>query len=90
MKRKKFFLNMDNIAKFGVIGTILTFIFYSTLTYGAVLWLEIKLPITELDENLTPVIVGMEQPNIIEILFISSLLCSSDIIAAVTIVNEHD
>ncbi len=35
MKRKKFFQNMANIARFGVLGTVLTFIIYSSMTYGA-------------------------------------------------------
>ena len=36
MRREKFFENITNIAKFGLLGTLLTFIFYSTLTYLAV------------------------------------------------------
>ena len=35
MKRKKFFQNMVNIVRFGVMGTVLTFIIYSSMTYGA-------------------------------------------------------
>jgi NhaP-type Na+/H+ or K+/H+ antiporter len=33
MRREKFFENISNIVKFGVIGTVITFIIYSSLTY---------------------------------------------------------
>jgi NhaP-type Na+/H+ or K+/H+ antiporter len=34
MRREKFFENITNIVKFGVVGTILTFIIYFSLTYS--------------------------------------------------------
>ena len=84
MKRKRFFKNMDNIVKFGIFGTILTFALYSLLTYGAIKLMKIKWP--------TPIPGGEEdkEPTAIDIMFLCSLLCSSDIIAAVTIVNEEE
>ena len=33
MRREKFFENILNIIKFGVLGTVITFILYSSLTY---------------------------------------------------------
>ena len=33
MRREKFFENIMNILKFGVLGTVITFIIYSSLTY---------------------------------------------------------
>ena len=36
MRRQKFFENIANVSKFGLLGTILTFIFYSIMTYVAV------------------------------------------------------
>lgn len=42
MKRKRFFKNMDNIVKFGIFGTILTFALYSSLTYLAITTLGIE------------------------------------------------
>ena len=33
MRREKFFENILNIIKFGVLGTVITFIIYSSLTY---------------------------------------------------------
>lgn len=36
MRREKFFENIVNIAKFGLLGTLLTFIFYSSFTYLAI------------------------------------------------------
>jgi len=35
MRRKKFFENISNISKFGLLGTFLTFIFYGLLTWAA-------------------------------------------------------
>ena len=35
MRRKKFFENIVNISKFGLLGTFFTFIFYGLLTWGA-------------------------------------------------------
>jgi hypothetical protein len=32
MRRKSFFTNIANVAKFGLLGTVLTFVFYSALT----------------------------------------------------------
>ncbi len=34
MRRKKFFENIANVAKFGLLGTVLTFLIYSALTYS--------------------------------------------------------
>jgi len=34
MRREKFFENITNIIKFGVVGTIVTFVVYFSLTYG--------------------------------------------------------
>jgi NhaP-type Na+/H+ or K+/H+ antiporter len=33
MRREKFFENISNIVKFGVLGTVITFVIYSSLTY---------------------------------------------------------
>jgi NhaP-type Na+/H+ or K+/H+ antiporter len=38
MRRQKFFENITNIAKFGLLGTFLTFIFYSSMTYLLFYW----------------------------------------------------
>jgi NhaP-type Na+/H+ or K+/H+ antiporter len=38
MRRKKFFENIINITKFGLLGTFLTFVFYSLFT-----WLMFKI-----------------------------------------------
>jgi sodium/hydrogen exchanger-like protein 6/7/sodium/hydrogen exchanger 8 len=35
IRRRKFFQNIKNIAKFGLLGTLLTFLFYSLLTIAA-------------------------------------------------------
>ena len=34
MKRKRFFENMTNLTKFGLVGTLITFLAYSSMTYA--------------------------------------------------------
>ena len=84
MKRKRLFKNMGNIVKFGIFGTILTFVIYSALAYLAIDLLDIEW-VTDMDDE-----SKTRKPTLIEIVFLCSLLCSSDIIAAVTIVNEDE
>jgi NhaP-type Na+/H+ or K+/H+ antiporter len=84
MRREKFFENIVNIAKFGLLGTLLTFIFYSTFAYLALDYLNFTV--------ITP-ITGEEKLFKLEwyeVLFICSIFCSSDIIAAVTIIKFED
>ena len=89
MKRKKFFSNMGNILKFGIAGTILTFIFYSIMTVAVIEWFDITLRAETFDPDGKP-IYSDEKPNAFEIMFICALMCSSDIIAAVTIVKPDE
>jgi hypothetical protein len=35
MRRKKFFANISTIMKFGFVGTIICFTYYTTMAYGA-------------------------------------------------------
>ena len=83
MRRKKFFRNIGTIMKFGFIGTIFCFAIYTALCYGALQagWL------TKADEN------GNQQPldmGMFEVLSVCALLCSSDVIAAISMINYNE
>lgn len=84
MRRQKFFENIVNIAKFGLLGTTLTFIFYAIMVEIAVENFEFQVydPSTKGWFTLSF--------ELMEILFICSIFCSSDIIAAVTIIKFED
>ena len=84
MRREKFFENIVNISKFGLLGTLLTFIFYSTFTYLAINFIPFQVHYgRDIDSFRLEL-------DIIEVLFICSIFCSSDIIAAVTIVKFEE
>ena len=85
MRREKFFENIVNIAKFGLLGTLLTFLFYSGFTYLAISNFDFQVK----DYNMNSVPYKLEL-DLVEILFICSIFCSSDIIAAVTIIKFEE
>jgi NhaP-type Na+/H+ or K+/H+ antiporter len=90
MRRQKFFENITNIAKFGLLGTFLTFIFYSVFT-----WLLFEnFTLYAYDINATGEKGSKEyfefSLDLFQILFVCSIYCSSDIIAAVTIVKYEE
>ena len=86
MRRKKFFENISNVAKFGLLGTTLTFIFYTGFTWLLVnYWpggMTVYDPLTELTEKL--------ELDFFQIAYMCSILSSSDIIAAVTLVKYDE
>ena len=88
MRRKKFFENIGNVAIFGLCVTFVCFALYSAMGYLAVHYGE--LPMANYFED------GKSQydPNprtididIMKLLLFTALLCSSDVVAAVSIVN---
>lgn len=84
MKRNKFFENLKSISKFGLLATVLTFIFYSCFTKLLFVYGEL--------EKYDPK-TGESKPwnmNFTDIMLICSILCSSDIIAAVTIIKYEE
>mmetsp|Transcript_8512 Transcript_8512/g.13090 ORF Transcript_8512/g.13090 Transcript_8512/m.13090 type:complete len:220 (-) Transcript_8512:1817-2476(-) len=83
MRRKKFFKNIGTIMKFGFIGTIFCFALYTFLTWEA---LQLHL-LQKTDENGNKVDLGM---GMFEVLSLCSLLCSSDVIAAISMINYSD
>lgn len=84
MRRKKFFKNIGTIMKFGFIGTLFCFAFYTALVYGA-----LTAGLLNKWDNKTNEYVPLTM-GIFEILSICSLLCSSDVIAAISMVSYSD
>lgn len=88
MRRKKFFQNIGNVAKFGVVGTFFTFVAYSALTYAFFKLFGDDLVATYIfDDKKDDVTFNLE---LIPVMYISSIFCSSDIIAAVTLIKFED
>lgn len=83
MSRKKFFQNITNILICGVFGTCTTFFVFSVLT----LWLNGSGYLTQYSGE-----TGEESPLVfstMEVLLMCSLLCSTDVIAAISMVNSE-
>ena len=83
MRRKKFFSNIGTIMKFGFIGTIFCFAIYTGMCYGL---LEAGM-LTKTDD--TGATVPLELGPY-EVICICSLLCSSDVIAAISMISYQD
>ena len=83
MRRKKIFANIGTIMKFGFLGTIICFTVYSLLCAGV---LQAGL-LTKPDGKGGQVPIDM---GAFEILGICSLLCSSDVIAAISMVSYKE
>ena len=95
MRRKKFFKNIGTISKFGFIATIFCFTFMSLFVYiacqsnllyyykrdGTIVYLTLE---DKRPEGPEPTF-GWK-----EILSFTSLLCSSDVIAAISMINYND
>ena len=81
MKRKKFFQNLGNIMIFGLVVTLVCFFIYSAASYGAQTLFYI--PMNSTQSNLSTRV----QLPVMHLLLFTSLLCSSDVVAAVSIVD---
>ena len=81
MKRKKFFQHFNYIALFGVLGTFAWFILFSVFTA----FIFFMTPMSKY--NPTTGESGYFKWTIREILLLSSLLCSSDVVAAVSLID---
>lgn len=81
MRRKEFFKNFVNITKFGIFGSLFTYFFYVLLTWLLFTCVEMTMWDPTVNDfvpfNLT----------LLEIMLVCSILVSSDIIAAMTILN---
>lgn len=96
MRRKNFFENITNISKFGLLGTFLTFVFYSLMTWTLFQFdgfeIDYRYFVHNKDDPLYPrevreIKTGIFKLNAMQAMYISSIFCSSDIIAAVTLVK---
>lgn len=84
MKRRKFFQHFNYIALFGIAGTFACFVFFALLT-----WVAFELfPITKWAPELHEWVAF--KPSLEEILLLSSLMCSSDVVAAVSIIKFEE
>ena len=89
MRRQKFFENFTNISKFGLLGTFLTFVFFAVMVQLLFDYNDGYLWAFDFDAE------GTEEEKVwfkfkldtYQILYICSIYCSSDIIAAVTIIK---
>jgi NhaP-type Na+/H+ or K+/H+ antiporter len=81
MKRKKFFENIGNITIFGLAVTLVCFVIYSFCSWFALSFF--KLQMTNYYTNTTKDI----QLDILPLMLFTALLCSSDVVAAVSIVD---
>lgn len=89
MKKKKFFQNLGNITIFGIFITFLTFGIYCVLTYLFVENFEITMTnyyalAQGIDVGPNPAPFSM---NTMRLCVVCSLLCSTDVVAAVSIVD---
>jgi hypothetical protein len=89
MKKKKFFQNLGNITIFGIFITFVTFGIYSVLTYLFVENFEITMTNyyaleQGIDVGPNPAPFSM---NTMRLCVVCSLLCSTDVVAAVSIVD---
>ncbi len=80
MRRKKFFSNIGSIMKFGFLGTIICFAVYTGMTYfvNSQEWTFY----TNSKGEHVPIKLSLYY-----ILLICSLLCSSDVIAAISMID---
>jgi NhaP-type Na+/H+ or K+/H+ antiporter len=84
MRRKKFFRNLATIMKFGFIGTLICFAIYTAALYGV--W---KAGFLTKIQHSTGENVPIEL-TMFQILSVCSLLCSSDVIAAISMISYTD
>jgi NhaP-type Na+/H+ or K+/H+ antiporter len=85
MKRKSFFTNLGNVMIFGLGVTLFCFIEYSALSYVALNSYEFTMTKYVTDDGV-PITKKVEY-SIMNLLLFTSLLCSSDVVAAVSIVD---
>jgi sodium/hydrogen exchanger-like protein 6/7/sodium/hydrogen exchanger 8 len=85
MKRKSFFTNLGNVMIFGLGVTLFCFIEYSAFSYWALNTFDFEMT-KYVAEDGVPVTKKVEL-SIMQILVFCSLLCSSDVVAAVSIVD---
>ena len=83
MKRKKFFQNLGNILMFGLAVTLVCFILYSTFSWIVLTYKDLKM--TDFVSEKQMLIA--ENFSLMQLMLFTALLCSSDVVAAVSIVD---
>lgn len=86
MRRKKFFKNLGNQLIFGLFVTIACFIIYASLTWFCVTFFDLQMTRYMVGEGEEVESKSVEMP-IMKLLIFSALLCSSDTVAAVSIID---
>ena len=88
MRRKEFFDNFVNIIKFGIFGSLFTWVIFVTLTYLLINYVEVEVWDPELNngDGGTRIL----HLTTIEIMLICSIFVSSDIIAAMSIIKFEE
>ena len=81
MRRKEFFKNFVNITKFGIFGSLFTFVIFVALMYTLFNTVDMTMYSPE-DQDYVPFNLSL-----IEIMLVCSILVSSDIIAAMSILK---
>ena len=88
LRRRRFFDNINNITMFGILSTVLCFVILSTLTWALFKGGFItKYKWDETTESWSNIVIY--EPSV-EIFLLCAMLCSSDIIAAVSLVKYRD
>ena len=85
MQRKKFFKNFRNIMLFGVVATIITFISFSLITW----FYKEKMGVNMTQTNGTTGIVTVLNLSTHEVIVMCSLLCSTDVFAAISLIKPE-
>jgi hypothetical protein len=91
MRRKEFFKNFANIIKFGIFGSLFTFVIFVVLTWLVFEYFTIDIYYPTSSSNVEK--AGQTIPfklKILEIMLVCSILVSSDIIAAMAILNFNE
>lgn len=91
MRRKEFFKSFVNITKFGVFGSLFTFAIYVGLTWCLFNFVDVTMwdPDSVDDEGKKGQFIPFKL-ELLEIMLVCSILVSSDIIAAMSILNFEE
>jgi len=84
MKRKKFFANLGNIMIFGLVVTLVCFVIYTSASYFALQTFDLQMMMFGEPSTQTRI-----QIPLMQLMLFTSLLCSSDVVAAVSIVDYN-
>ena len=92
MRKKSFFTNLGNVSVFGFAVTLICFVIYSAAGVGL---LKGQLEVTNYHALRTGTIIpAQENPQMLDVtimqmLLFTALLCSSDVVSAVSIVDYN-